>query len=241
MDCCATGSQVSQAVTLGGVFVASLAGSLHCIGMCGPLLATVEAIRPGQFSPWRQLPMHAGRLITYAILGAVFGTLGLLLERVGSFAGVQGVASLLGGAAMIVFALVLMDLLPWKPLMRVSEAKIQGLVARLSRRTVSGGLTMGLAWGLLPCGLVWGFLLGAAAAAGPVRGALVMLIFGAGTIPALLVAGGLGGLVGPRLRRLMPRLAAASVMILGALMVLRGAAGAGLIPHLQLASGVPLF
>jgi hypothetical protein len=73
------------------------------------------------------------------------------------------------------------------------------------------------------------------------QGSLVMMVFGAGTIPALLLAGGLGGLVGPRLRSVLPRIASASVMLLGVILILRGAAGAGWISHLHLTSNVMLY
>jgi sulfite exporter TauE/SafE len=230
-----------EAATLGTVFVFSLFASVHCIGMCGPLLALAEGLRPGKWTPWSQLPMHAGRIVTYALLGLVAGLVGGLVDHAGIAAGVRGAASLLGGAAMVLFAVVLLGWFPWRRPLTVSE----GFVGRFSRRLASrhplGGVVLGLYWGLLPCGLVWAALLCAGATGSALRGALVMVAFGAGTVPALLLAGGLGGLVGPRLRGMLPRVAAASVMALGLLLVLRGAAGAGWIPHMMISEKVPLF
>jgi sulfite exporter TauE/SafE len=68
-----------------------------------------------------------------------------------------------------------------------------------------------------------------------------MLAFGAGTVPALMLAGGLAGLLNARLRSFLPRLAAGSVLVLGLLLILRGAAGAGWIPHLHITEGTPLY
>lgn len=238
--CCAIGNE-SVASSLWLVFVGGLAGSAHCVGMCGPLVAMAEGMRPGKWSAWSHLPLHGGRIVTYAVLGLIAGLMGGALESGGVAAGVQGLAAFLGGGAMIVFALVLLDLMPFRWGQTVGDKAAGRIATALASHRPGSGLVMGLYWGLLPCGLVWAFLLRAGAAGSAVDGVLVMLTFGAGTIPALLVLGGLAGFIGARHRQLLARLGAATVLIMGVLIVLRGAAGAGWIPHLKIAQGVPLF
>lgn len=229
------------ALTLSGALAGGLIGSLHCLGMCGPLVAVAEGMRSRSGAPWAQLPLHVGRIITYTLLGILAGLVGAAVNTSGMAVGVHGAASVLGGVAMILFALVLLGWLPWRHALTVSQGAVSRFVRGLASRRPLSGVALGLYWGLLPCGLVWGMLAGAAATGSPLHGAAVMAVFGAGTVPALLVAGGLASLLGPRVRAQLPRFAAGTVLLLGVLMVLRGAAGAGLIGHLHLSPGVMLY
>jgi hypothetical protein len=222
--------------------------------MCGPLVATAESLQPGRWTPWAQLPMHAGRVATYAALGVVAGLVGDAVNRSATAFGFQRVAAVLGGAAMIIIGLALFD---WPitgrrrmPLLSRYLSKVGGgagariasaLGSALASRRPASGLAVGLYWGLLPCGLVWGALLYAGASGSPARGALIMLVFGAGTLPALLVLGGVAGYLGARYRQWLARVGAASVILMGALLLLRAAANAGWIAHLKIAKGIPLF
>jgi hypothetical protein len=123
----------------------------------------------------------------------------------------------------------------------VGERATQRIASVLASHRPLSGLAMGLYWGLLPCGLVWAMLPGAAAAGTALGGATFMFAFGAGTVPALLLLGGLATFIGARYRALLSRLSAAVVLALGVLLVLRAAAGAGWIAHLKIVSSVPLF
>jgi len=259
-SCCAAHGTASS---LWLVFVGGLLGSAHCIGMCGPLVALAENMRPGRWTPWASLVLHAGRLLTYGLLGAIAGLAGWIVERGGIALGVENVAAFLGGAAMILFALAMFDWLPlrasrrareratevaqvgnlrrWDGGRAVGERAAQRIASALASHRPLSGLAMGLYWGLLPCGLVWAVLPGAAATGTALGGATFMLAFGAGTVPALLLLGGLATFIGARYRALLSRLSAATILALGVLLVLRAAAGAGWIAHLKIASGVPLF
>jgi sulfite exporter TauE/SafE len=234
-------SATLAAASLWLVGVGGFLGSGHCIGMCGPLVAIAEGMRPGKWTPWSHLPLHAGRLTTYAVMGAVAGLLGAALRGGALAFGIRGVAYFLGGAAMVLFALVLFDWLPWRRALTVSQGAVSRFVRALTSRHPLSSFALGLQWGLIPCGLVWAFLPAAAATGSALQGAVVMIVFGAGTIPALLLAGGLAGFIGPRLRTHLPRLAASTVMLLGILLLLRGAADVGWINHLAIVDGVMLF
>ena len=223
------------------VFVGGLVGSVHCLGMCGPLLALAEAVREGKWKVWSQLPLHLGRLITYSIMGLLAGLAGAALQRGGLAGNIQGVASFVGGAFMIAFAFILFG---WIPLGRILEAN-QGFTARFAHRLASrhplSGFILGLYWGLLPCGLVWAWLGASTGTGSPFGGALVMFVFGLGTVPALLVLGGIGVILSSRSRVWLNRLGGITVLIMGVLLILRGASSAGWIGKIMLAPGVPLY
>lgn len=239
MDSCCAPHTVASSLWL--VVVAGLFGSAHCIGMCGPLVALAESMRPGRWTPWSPLLLHAGRLFTYGLLGAVAGLVGWGLDRGGLAVGIQGATAFLGGAVMILFALIMLDWLPLRGGRGVGERAIRRIASALASRQSLSGFVMGLYWGLLPCGLVWAMLPGAAASGTALGGATFMLAFGAGTVPALLLLGGLASFVSARYRNLLSRVGATAVLLLGLLLVLRAAAGAGWIGHLKLAPSIPLF
>lgn len=223
------------------VFVGGLAGSAHCLGMCGPLVAMAESLRPGRWSVWSHVPLHAGRIATYAVLGAIAGLAGAGFERGALAIGIQGAAAIVGGIAMVFFALVMFGWMPFRWGRSVGEKAAGRIASALASKRPASGVVMGLYWGLLPCGLVWGILTRAVGAGTPWGGAAVMLVFGAGTVPALLVLGGLAGYIGARHRQWLNRVGAATLIVMGLLLILRGAANAGWIDHLKIAKGVPLF
>ncbi|MDA0225854.1 MAG: sulfite exporter TauE/SafE family protein [Proteobacteria bacterium] len=195
------------------MLVTGFLSGVHCLGMCGGIVGAFSAQRVIAITPvralceWpRQLAFNAGRLVTYTLLGAVAGTLG---NAGGWIAGVlpwQSALYVLANVMLILVGLHLAGLSGWlgglervgAPLWR----RIQPLAARLlPGRTLGQGIAAGLAWGLLPCGLVYGALAAAAFAGGPLGGAVAMLAFGLGTLPNLLAA----GLAAARLRGFVSR------------------------------------
>ncbi len=159
--------------TLAGSLLAGLAGSPHCIGMCGGLAAASGAQRPS----W---PHTLGRLTTYATLGALTGAFAehIPLPR--------QAALLLSVMMLLWFAASLAELpLPRLPV----PTALSRLGGRLLRRPdLASRFAFGLVNGLLPCGLVYAALSIPVALADPLGGALAMLAFGLGTVPALSFA-----------------------------------------------------
>jgi hypothetical protein len=185
------------------LFVIGLIGSAtHCSAMCGPFvfaqvaarLAAAPASAGGEFARLAGaalLPYQLGRLTTYATLGAVAGGLG------GQLAAVTGVRWLAASALVLAAALFLLQAAGgWARGGGASSA----LGAWLGRQVApllrdprgSRGYALGLALGLLPCGLLYGALAAAAASGGAVAGAGSMAAFAVGTMPALVGAGWLG-------------------------------------------------
>lgn len=186
--------------TLAGALLAGLAGSPHCVGMCGGLGA-VAAPRGAAAVAW-----SAGRLSTYAALGALAGGAAGLLPVPGPVA--LAVAALL----LLWFAAGLAELpLPRLPV----PAPLHQAGARLLRRgDLPSRYAFGLVNGLLPCGLVYAALSLPVASGDALTGALSMLAFGLGTVPALALASlGLRRLVAGTLWR--RRVLAAAVLVVG--------------------------
>jgi sulfite exporter TauE/SafE len=204
-----------------------LSGFSHCLGMCGPLVASFGlTARPGQ-GPARaagaQLPYHLGRVTTYGLLGAVMGGTGAFVNVAGRLAGLADAAAVAAGLLMVALGLGSAGVSAW---LRRFEAGASSRVLALVRPLLDGGAArlypLGLALGVLPCGVSWTVFLGAAASGGPVPGLLMALAFGLGTLPGLVLLGAFGALVGQRTRGLLHRAAGLLIAIMGALFVLRG-------------------
>ncbi len=185
---------------LAGAFLAGLIGSPHCVAMCGGFAATC-ARTPAGAAAW-----HLGRLSTYAILGAVAALVGHALP------GPPWVPALVSAVLLTWFAGALAGLLPEPRLF------LPGVGEAMNRLVASDApasrYLFGMANGLLPCGLVYAALALPVALGSVPLGALAMVLFGLGTIPALAtLAAGLARLLR---RGLWPRrLLAAGMLIVG--------------------------
>lgn len=170
-----------MSATLLSALLAALAGAPHCAGMCGGF-GLACARRPQDLLAWT-----AGRVGTYAALGALAGGLG------GSLPGPGWVASLVSAGLLVWFAGRLADLIPALP---TPASPLTGLGARLLRSPGLGArFGFGVVNGLLPCGLVYAALALPVSSGSAASGALVMAVFGLGTAPGLaLGAWGLGAL-----------------------------------------------
>lgn len=221
------------------VLAASLLGSLHCVGMCGGLVAVVAAAR-GPCAPPRgrlgdQLTYHAGRGLSYALVGALMGALGAGVDRLGAVGGLQRVAATAAGAGMLLWGagalLSWRGLLPALPSLPGGRALARAFAwsARLGprgRALLTGALTP-----LLPCGWLWLFAATAAGTGSALGGLAVMVAFWAGTVPALFGLGlGLGlGAGALSLRRHLPWIRGATLVVVG-LLTLSGRATLSLAP-----------
>lgn len=172
-----------------GFLVLGLVGSLaHCVGMCAPFVMVVSrqyVVPTGRHAAMAaQLWYTAGRIVTYAMLGAMAASIGHVLDRAGAFMGIQRVAAAMAGAALVLWALAtLLD--------RGGRGANGGaLFARVARglkgRLPPHPLLIGLFLGLLPCGLLYSAVIAAAPRGGPLEGATALAVFGAGTAPAML-------------------------------------------------------
>ena len=158
--------------SLVATFLAGVAGSPHCIGMCGGFAASCAGRDAG-------LPWHLGRFTTYALLGAAAGAFGSLIPGPG------WVAAAVSAVAIIGFSAALAGLLP-EPRFRVPGLS-RAAVRLASEEGPTGRWLFGMATSALPCGLVYAALAIPVASGSAAVGALSMVVFGLATTPALLV------------------------------------------------------
>jgi sulfite exporter TauE/SafE len=216
---------VTEAVAM-ALATGFLGGFGHCVGMCGPLVGSL-ALAAGPLGPRRslsgQLAYHAGRLTTYAALGAVLGLTGSFVNVAGRLAGLSQVVAVVAGALMILLGLGAAGL---STALGRLEARTSARVVAFVRDVVGGGpgrlYPAGLALGFLPCGLSWTVFLGAAGTGSLPEGLLLALAFGLGTVPALLLAGAVATWLGVRARGLLYRMGGVLVAAMGVLFLVRG-------------------
>lgn len=170
--------------------ILGVAGSIHCLGMCGPLMLAATVKNPSALQG--RLIYNTGRIITYAILGAIVASFGLILP----LSKYQNGLSILLGAALFAVAIGKSRSIHIPGVTAVLQpvtAKLKSLFGRyLSRKSKGAMFILGALNGLLPCGLTAVALAWCITLRGPVDGFNFMLIFGAGTLPAML---GLGSLL----------------------------------------------
>lgn len=193
-----------------------LGSAAHCVGMCTPFVFMVSrryGLPAGAHVPWvAQGWYHAGRLTTYALLGALGGALGTALQAAGALVGLQRAAALVAGATLVVTALA--------SLLSVASASGPGawagrLTATLGRRMPGHPYALGLMLGLLPCGLIYSAVVAAMATGSASLGALGLVLFGLGTAPALIGVSLADTLLVSR-RASLNRLAQVFVLVMGA-------------------------
>ena len=201
------------------VAAASLLGSVHCAGMCGGFVAIAGDGVTGRMRLLSQLAYNAGRLVSYAALGAAAGALGHAVDLAGNAAGIGRTAALISGAIMIVWGLG--ALLETQGVRIVRGRKLVpplliAFLASLRRRPpLWRALTLGLATTLLPCGWLYAFAMTAAGTASPVSGALLMTAFWAGNLPILLGLGVIVSAAVGKIRKYVPVLSAAVIFCVG--------------------------
>jgi len=205
-----------------------IGGFGHCVGMCAPFVLLVSrrfaAPDAGRATALgAQLWYTGGRVLTYAVLGALAGFVGGVVELAGSLLGLQRTASVVAGAVLVLEALL--GLAGAGPLADTGGGRLFARVSRaLGRRVPGHPLGLGLLLGLLPCGLLYSALVAAAARGGPAGGALALLAFGLGTAPALLGVSLADELLARR-RALLDRLARLFLFAMGAWFVWTGLRG----------------
>ncbi len=201
-------------------FSAGVLGSVHCVGMCGPLVASMPFMTlKGHRLMSSLLLYHLGRILMYAIVGIIAGLFG----RTFSLFGLQQVLSIASGA-LILILFFSPTIIPNSLRNRFNFNKPYLWFSTIINHTHGyfSIFALGLLNGLLPCGLVY-IAVGTAVATGSLsQGAFVMILFGIGTIPLLTIALIIGKLitlpVRDKFRKLMPYL----VVVIATLLIVRG-------------------
>ena len=212
--------------------VLGLLGSLHCVGMCGPIAFMLPVDRSNSIKKVSQIGIyHFGRLLAYSIIGLVFGLLGKSLY----IFGVQQQLSIAIGILMIVVVLIPYQTFAKynlsKPLNKIISKVKSNLGQALKKKTSDTFLTIGFLNGFLPCGLVYMAVFGSLATGSLLQGSLYMILFGFGTIPLMTSAIYLGKFLNQTIKQRIQKAIPVFVVIIGVLFILRGL-GLG-IPYLS--------
>ena len=179
------------------VFLIGLLGGTHCIGMCGGIVSALTVQMPGSRPQWRLLlAYNAGRIAAYAAAGAALGALGGVSLLLNDVLPVQLALYVLANLMLVGLGLYLTGS-TWalsftEKIGQRLWRHIQPATRRfLPARSVAQALPLGVLWGFLPCGMVYSVLATALVSGSTLRGASLMLVFGLGTLPNLLLAGAL--------------------------------------------------
>jgi sulfite exporter TauE/SafE len=205
-----------------------LGGFGHCIGMCGPIVAS-QALAKGAAVPGpgarlaAGLQYHAGRLLTYSLIGAVMGLSGSFADVAGGIAGLQNLAALLAGAVMVAMGIGIAGFGKGPAFVERRNGVALGAARKALAATSPFRVPLfGLAMGLLPCGLSYTAFIAAAGSGGALKGLLLALFFGLGTLPALLLFGTAVSMLGAAARRWITRAGGIVVVLMGLFYLYRG-------------------
>lgn len=174
------------------LFLVGLLGGTHCVGMCGGIVSALSLGAPARWS--MLLSYNSGRILSYGAAGAIAGALGAASMGLEGQVPVRQVLFLLANLMLVALGLYLIGMTRTLAFTERAGQHLWRLIQPLTKRflpvrTVAQAFPLGLLWGWLPCGLVYSALASSLTAGSSGRGALMMLAFGLGTLPNLLLAG----------------------------------------------------
>jgi uncharacterized protein len=205
---------VISAISLG------LLGSLHCVGMCGPIALALPVGNKSSFLKFISILIYnSGRVITYSLIGLLFGLIG----KGFSIFNLQQVLSVSLGVfilAGILFPKIFPSLSPDR---FAFFRKLKDSLSKLfHKRTMGSFFTIGILNGFLPCGLVYMAVAAAIATGSPFEGALFMALFGVGTIPAMLAISWVANSISKKFRTVVNKSMPVVVSLMAMLLIVRG-------------------
>lgn len=217
------------------IFMTGLLGGFgHCLGMCGPVVATYSLNLRGQ-NLLAHVLYHLGRITTYGIMGGIIGLTGSFVGVVKSIERFQAVTLAFVGCAMIVMGLRIAGLLRFPKVDRQGiGSRLLSFVLRNTRRVSEAGgigtyFPLGLILGFIPCGLLYTALIAAAGAGaeagsqvkGFLNGMAMLLLFGLGTAPSLFLLGHLVSMGTDRIRSRLYKASGVLSIVMGVIFVSR--------------------
>lgn len=204
-------------------FIVGLLGSLHCLGMCGPLVLALPLQGGNRIKALTgRLLYNTGRIVTYAFIGLILGTLG---ESLTFFTSQQKLSVVIG---IIMLLLVLAPVLfsqkfnVLSPVSRFTGKVKQQFALQFRKKTYRAYFVSGMLNGLLPCGLVYMALAGAIATGSSLSGMLFMALFGLGTLPMMLAVSVAGQYITLQWRSKLTKAVPVFTICIACLFILRG-------------------
>lgn len=207
---------------IGSAFVMGLAGSLHCIGMCGPLALSLPVSHKNGLSRiCGGLIYNSGRIFSYTSMGLIFGSLGNLFIATKW----QSSLSITLGIIILLYLLIPKKYFHFSATAALSKPFVflRQQLGKLFHSKKSGSLFfIGVLNGLLPCGLVYLALTSSVISASPVNGSMFMLFFGLGTFPMMFATVLMGNYLNQSLRQKIHSVVPALLFFMAVLLILRG-------------------
>jgi hypothetical protein len=206
-----------------------LGGFGHCIGMCGPIVASYSFAAPSAnvrpafatFAP--HLLYNLGRVTTYGLIGALMGLSGSFVNVAGGLAGIQNLVAVGAGIMMIFMGLAIAGIQGNTSWIERHNSSVLRLAQQArSFPPAARYYFLGLILGLLPCGLSYTVFIASAGAGGAIPGMVTALLFGLGTLPALLLFGTVLSSLSASLRGKIYRASGVVVILMGLYYLVRG-------------------
>ena len=191
-----TAAAVCDPLTLSAAFVVGVAGSVHCLAMCGGIAGALgmRTRRSGTApAALHALANQFGRVASYTLAGALVGAFGGLLQAMFDLNRIASLARVVSGLMLVSVAVAV--LFGWRPLARLERlggrfwSRVAPLARVLPATGFTGSVLLGMLWGWLPCGFIYSMLIFAALTGSAWPAAATMLCFGLGTVPAVFAAG----------------------------------------------------
>ncbi len=191
---------MSDPITLTAAFLLGFFSTMHCIGMCGGIIGALSLSLPLETRNNKAklfsfvLSYNIGRISSYGIAGLIAGAIGATALQSAGFEQGNAVLRMIGVSMMVAIGLYLTGWLPQLARIEKIGIPIWKRLEPIGRKlvpvtSIPKALSYGLIWGWLPCGMVYFVLIWALSAGDAINGALIMLAFGAGTLPTLISAG----------------------------------------------------
>ena len=201
----------------GLAFMAGVLGSGHCLGMCGALVSGyfMKAGPSKRYLPYFMYQL--ARIFVYTMVGFAAAALGFVLVSSGVFGKVQSILQMFIGAVVIILALGILGWIPFQGSVRLLPMNLlrRGYAESRTKGPLLGATIAGLLNGLMPCPLTFAMAVKATSATTVMEGGLLMLTFGAGTLPTMLFVSLAFGKMSAHFRGLMLKSAALIMIIMG--------------------------
>lgn len=203
-------------------FVLGITANFHCLGMCGPLALAIPLNRSSNWTILSGvLQYNFGRVVTYSILGAIVGIIGITIQ---TFNILQWI-SILSGVFLILYAwrkLLSSKLEAKLPVFGINRIVSSGFGKVLASKSPFKILLLGSLNGILPCGMVYLGLMNAILGGDSIKSALAMFFFGLGTLPIMIFVGFASNRISSSLRQKFSKSIPYLLTLIGIFIILRG-------------------
>ena len=197
--------------------LAGFLGSGHCLGMCGALVSGYFMNTGKTKSVWPYFAYQFTRICVYGLVGVSAAALGVVLIASGLFGKMQSILQIMIGCVVILLAMGILGWIPWQGSIRLlpRQSLRSGYAAARQKGPILGAMIAGFLNGLMPCPLTFAMAVKATSAPSLLEGGLLMLVFGAGTLPMMLFISVAFGKIHAKVRGLMLKAAALVMIVMG--------------------------